>query len=243
MHTKSILAGVLTAVALAIPAAASAVTIDSITVSTVSGHPQVYFPVPMNDFGLLGAPHEFHLSDGQTRTVGAGWYPYTNGTVTNQTIDHGTITYEFGSISNWGKGNGVLFFHSGDVYDRVSSTEWSEGTLVPTGPLLLKAELGSNTATISGMARILNNHPDGQNARPNFIHYSLAEGALAPFSATYTLLNGDTWRKDIFSQRFTYSMLGTISFAPARVPEPDSLALGCLAFGLLVARRRGQHQA
>src|SRR5436190_2335576 len=94
-------------------AQAKALTIDSITVSTVFGYTETYYPGDFNRFGLLGVPLHYNLSDGRTMQPGAGWIPYTNGTIQSETLNGDTIEFVFDPISNWAKGYGVLFYHMG----------------------------------------------------------------------------------------------------------------------------------
>jgi hypothetical protein len=74
--------------------------------------------------------------------------------VTNETITaDGHILYEFGSVTNWARGEGVLFYHDGLVYTS-STYYWTEGKLVPVSPIVLDAVVGSKTAVLSGLAKI-----------------------------------------------------------------------------------------
>ncbi len=115
-----------------------AVVIDRINVSTVFGYPETYFPGEFNRFGVLGVPLTYELDNGETRVPGAGWIPYTNGTVTRETIVGSAIEYEFGSITNWAKGDGVLFYHLGQVWDYTA-----ESALLDRGNLTSDWAFGS----------------------------------------------------------------------------------------------------
>jgi hypothetical protein len=63
----------------------------------------------------------------------------------------------------------------------------------------------------------------------DYISYAAPEGAVVPYTATYTLLDGDTWGPGIFNRPFSYELDGTISF----VPEPSTFALTVLALILV----------
>jgi hypothetical protein len=218
---------------------AHATVINSINISTVSGYTETYFPGDFNRFGLLGVPLTYALDNGELRVPGAGWIPYTNGTVTRQTIVGDTIEYESGSIYNWALGDGVLFYHVGQVWDYTSDPNyWSEGTLIPASPLILRGSLGGNVATLTGFARIFFNNASNMWGDPaEFFPYAAPEGALVPFSATYTLLDA-TWNLDVFDQPFNYQMEGVIDFTAASVSEPGGLALALLGAVVLAGAGR-----
>jgi hypothetical protein len=209
-------------------------TINKINVSTVFGYLEYYSPGPVNRFGLLGAPLTYELSNGELRSPGAGWIPYTNGTVTRQTVSpSGTIEYEFGSITNWAAGGGALFYHLGQVWNGATNDMWTEGKLVPASPLVLVAQVGSTSATMTGLARIdFNNSSNAWGSAASFVPYTAAEGSVVPFSVTYTLLNGATWQLNVFDSPFEYSMSGQISL----VPEPATFALLLLGLVFLIRK-------
>lgn len=207
---------------------AQAVVINAINVSTVAGYSESYYPGDFNRFGILGVPLTYSLSDGRTASFGAGWIPYTNGTVTNEQVTaNGHIRYEFGSLNNWARGQGVLFYHIGLVDLPWPGGYWTEGELIPASPVVLDAVIGSDTAVLSGLARISLNNASSywSGGYFDYISYAVPEGAIVPYTAIYTLLNGDTWTPGIFNSPFNYQLNGTISF----VPEPSSLALAVLA--------------
>lgn len=199
---------------------ARAVTIDRIDVSTVFGYSESYSPGDFNRFGLLGVPYTYHLSDGSSGGPGAGWIPYTNGTVTAEHADAGGVSFEFGAITNWARGPGVLFYHLGQIQDG-SGSHWTEGELVPVGPLVLQAEAGSAVAVLQGTARIsFSNSANLWGPASEFVGYALPEGAIVPFRAEYTLLDGRSWELGIFDTSFGYTMSGVIDFS-SPVPEPS----------------------
>ena len=219
-------------VSIAMPAHA-VTTIDKINISTVFGYAETYSPGSFNRFGILGVPFSYELSNGETRVPGAGWIPYTNGTLTSETMSpSGVISYEFGSVNNWAQGEGVLFYHLGQVWNYSTNDLWSEAALTPASALVLSAQIGSSFATMTGLARVAFNNPSSAWGSPeNFVPYSVAEGTLVPFSATYTLLNGATWQPGIFDSSFQYEMTGEILM----VPEPATwmvMLLGLTIVGM-----------
>jgi hypothetical protein len=206
-------------VALCVGVQAKALTIDTIEVSTVFGYSETYFPGDFNRFGLLGVPYRYLLSDGRSMQPGAGWIPYTNGTIESETVIGDTIEYVFNPITNWAQGTGVLFYHLGQVWDGGGSTLWTEGELVPVGKVVLRAKIGTSSATLRGLARVSFNNPGNAWGAPaDFVPYAKAEGAAVAYRATYTLLDGRTWQPGIFGTSFSYTMNGKIPFKRSRGP-------------------------
>lgn len=71
----------------------ASVLINSITVSTVDGYPEEYFPESFNYFGLLCAPLQYHLSDGESRVAGAGWIPLRTETLRHKPLLQTAISH------------------------------------------------------------------------------------------------------------------------------------------------------
>jgi hypothetical protein len=204
-------------VALCIGLQAKALTIDTIEVSTVFGYTETYFPGDFNRFGLLGVPLNYRLSDGRTMQPGAGWIPYTNGTIESETVVGDSIEIVFNPINNWAKGTGVLFYHLGQVWDGGAGTLWTEGELVPVGKVVLRAKIGSATGVLKGLARVSsNNASTGWGAAGDFVPYAKPEGSVVPYVAVYKLQEGRTWQPGIFSTTFSYQMNGKVPFKSAR---------------------------
>jgi hypothetical protein len=229
--------------------AAAALTIDSINVSTVFGYGDTHYPVeyPGYDrFSILGAAYSYTLSDGQVRSSGAGWIPYTNGHLSNVSISNGSVSYEFDQVYNWAMGGGTIFYSIGQVSCKGTCNEsgaglWTEGQFAPVSPIILTAQLGSSTATLSGTARIVqNNSSSNWSGRPdNFVPFSSPEGSVVNYSATYALTDGSAWDESTFSKRFSYNMTGSINLSP--VPEPDTISMTLSGLGLvawILARQR-----
>ncbi|CAH0349896.1 hypothetical protein [Aquabacterium sp. CECT 9606] len=216
---------------------AHALSIDAINVSTVAGYPDSHYPVdyPSYDrFSILGAAYSYQLSNGEVRQSGAGWIPYTNGELLSVETSNDEITYRFGRVNNWARGEGSIFYSQGQVWcpscNEPGAGLWTEGEFAPVSPVLLKAKIGSTVATLVGTARIVFNHAGGWGSGDQyFIPFTLPEGSIVNYAATYTLLNA-TWNVDTFTQQFSYQMTGKINVSS--VPEPTQALL--LLAGLLV---------
>ena len=218
---------------------ASALTINSINVSTVFGYTDTHYPVdyPKYDrFSILGAAYSYNLSDGQVRSSGAGWIPYTNGHLANVSVVNGKVSYLFDEVNNWAKGNGTIFYSIGQVWCQGSCNEsgaglWTEGQFAPVSPIVLTAQLGSTTATLSGTARVMQNNA-GSNwsgVPGNFVPFSSPEGSVVKYSAIYTLMDGAVWNENTFNKQFSYNMTGTINLSP--VPELSTFNLNLVGIG------------
>lgn len=209
---------------------AHSLVIERLNVSTVAGYPVSHYPADYR-FIIFGVPYSYELSNGETRTFGAGWIPYTEGQVTRETVVGDQLEIEFGSFINWAKGEGTLLYHVGQVWDYGFSTEWTEGQLTAASPVILRTTIGSSVATLDGLATIFFNNPSnawGDSA--DFVPYGKPEGTVIPYSITYTLLNDVTWAPGILNTVFDYTIAGTLFLADSRgVPEPDSLTLLLLA--------------
>lgn len=217
---------------------ASALTIDSINVSTVAGYGDTHYPVtyPNYDrFSILGAAYSYKLSDGQVRPSGAGWIPYTNGNLASITIENGSVNYNFDQVSNWAKGIGTIFYSYGQVWcpscNESGAGLWTEGQFAPESPITLTAQLGSTVAKLSGTARIImNNASNNWSGHPeNFVAFSSPEGSIVNYSASYTLTDGSVWDQDTFNKVFSYNMTGTINLQP--VPLPSALIMFATGIG------------
>jgi hypothetical protein len=214
---------------------ATTLTIDKINISTVAGYGDTHYPGSAFDrFSILGAAYSYELSDGQIRASGAGWIPYTNGTISAISVNNGIVNYEFGSVNNWAKGAGTIFYSIGQVWcpscNEPGTGLWTEAQLAPVSPIVLSAKLGSNTATLTGTAKIVASDPNSWGGGvANFIGLSSPVGAVVTYSATYTLTDGSTWDVGAFGRQFDYNVFGAIQLAP--VPEPSTAAL--LALGII----------
>lgn len=225
-------------------AAAATVTIDTINVSTVFGYGDTHYPVPYPEydrFSILGAAYTYTLSDGQVRPFGAGWIPYTNGNLASVSVTDGSVNYYFDQVYNWAQGSGTIFYSVGQVWcpscNESGSGLWTEGQFAPVSPIILKAQLGSPIATLSGTARIVMNNASGNWGLPdNFVPFSTPEGSIVNYSSTYTLTDGSVWDEDIFSKSFSYNMTGTINLQP--VPEPSTPMMFALGVGLILLFRK-----
>lgn len=209
---------------------AHSLVIERLNVSTVFGYPVTHYPADYR-FIIFGVPYSYELSNGETRTVGAGWIPYTEGQVTRETVVGDQLEIEFGSFINWAKGEGTLLYHVGQVWDYGFSTEWTEGQLTAASPVILRATIGSSVATLEGLATVLfNNSSNAWGDPSDFVPYGKPEGTVMPYSITYTLLNEVTWAPGLLNTIFDYTIAGTLDFTESlAVPEPNSLTLLLLA--------------
>lgn len=209
---------------------AHSLVIERLNVSTVFGYPVTHYPADYR-FIIFGVPYSYELSNGETRTVGAGWIPYTEGQVTRETVVGDQLEIEFGSFINWAKGEGTLLYHVGQVWDYGFSTEWTEGQLTAASPVILRATIGSSVATLEGLATVFfNNSSNAWGDPSDFVPYGKPEGTVMPYSITYTLLNEVTWAPGLLNTIFDYTIAGTLDFTESlAVPEPNSLTLLLLA--------------
>jgi hypothetical protein len=108
------------------------------------------------------------------------------------------------------------------MHDIQGTKYCSHGDLVPAGPLVLDAIIGSKIATMHGFVKItLNSELPGKGREFNY--FSATVGQIVPWEATYTLTSG-TWKSEIFDTNFNYRISGGIDFAHP-VPEPSTIAL------------------
>lgn len=229
---------------------AAALTIDTINLGTIGGSDR-HNPTSSgySRFSILGAAKSYTLSDGQVREAGAGWTPYTMAQLANVSVANGTVSYEFDQLLNWAVGSGTIFYSIGQVWCGGLCNEsgvglWTEGQFTPVSPIVLTAQLGSSTATLSGTAKILRNNADSgwSDVPENFVAFSSREGSIVNYIATYTLVDGSVWDEEAFSRSFRYSITGTINLSP--VPESSAAALSMAGMGVvaltLVRRRKRQ---
>jgi hypothetical protein len=187
-----------------VPHLANGATIDSMTIHAGSTHN------PGDGILLFGSAGEYLLSDGSSWSSGAGTSGVGRGTLKSVETFGSTIHYTFNPPND-----GILYrqtdFNAGD--------HSSQGELGVKGPLVLKAEAGSNTATMSGNVVIVSNVMTDYG-EPKFNYFSANVGALARYSITYTLDN-TVWTENIFNTTFSYTLAGQVYFTPPGKGDVD----------------------
>jgi len=165
---------------------------------------------PGGEVLLFGSASEYFLSDGSSWDSGAGSSAIGRGTLKSVEISGSTIQYIFNPPSD-----GILYRQT----DYNAGDHSSQGELGVKGPLVLKAEIGSNTATMSGNVVVISNDMTWYG-EPKFNYFSASVGALARYSITYTLHNSG-WTGNIFDTTFSYSLSGYVYFTPPEKGDID----------------------
>jgi hypothetical protein len=165
---------------------------------------------PGGEVLLFGSASEYFLSDGSSWNSGAGSSAIGRGTLKSVEISGSTIQYIFNPPSD-----GILYRQT----DYNAGEHSSQGELGVKGPLVLKAEIGSNTATMSGNVVVISNDMTWYG-EPKFNYFSASVGTLARYSITYTLHNSG-WTENLFDTTFTYSLSGYVYFTPPEKGDID----------------------
>jgi hypothetical protein len=165
---------------------------------------------PGGEVLLFGSASEYFLSDGSSWDSGAGSSAIGRGTLKSVEISGSTIQYIFNPPSD-----GILYRQT----DYNAGDHSSQGELGVKGPLVLKAEIGSTTATLSGNVVVISNDMTSYG-EPKFNYFSTSVGALARYSITYTLHNSG-WTGNIFDTTFSYSLSGYVYFTPPEKGDID----------------------
>jgi hypothetical protein len=207
-----------------------AATIDRIRTAPFGRYVQGYQPT-QRDFMVLGDADTYEVSDGTSWVSGAGAaYPVQAG-VSRVDADGSTLRF-------------TLDLPTGSrLFQRIDYSfgdHSSVGRIDTTGPLVLVADAGSHTGTISGYGRVISNAP--ANAfPPRFNYFTAPIGSFVPFRADYTLEGASTFTTSTFDAPFAYRLSGVIGLADY-VPEPTGVAVvalgACLLLGRSGARRR-----
>jgi hypothetical protein len=199
-------------------------TIDQMYVD--NGYSDTYDPTGTGLY-FLNSAHHYVLSDGTSWDSGAGTYWNFNAHLANQWTSGTTIYYE-------------LDFQPGDsVYrqtDYDSGDHSAQGELTAVEPIVLVAELGASTATVSGYVKLFSNE-ETSYGEPRFNYYSAAVGEWVPYYGTYTLVGGTTFTATTFQGQFGYLFEGVVDFENA-IPEPVSALLWLGLAGLALPRHR-----
>jgi len=165
---------------------------------------------PGGEVLLFGSASEYFLSDGSSWGSGAGSSAIGRGSLKSVEISGSTIQYIFNPPSD-----GILYRQT----DYNAGDHSSQGELGVKGPLVLIAEIGSNTARMSGNVVIVSNDMT-YYGEPKFNYFSASVGAPARYSITYTLHNSG-WTENIFNTTFSYSLTGYVYFTPPKKGDVD----------------------
>ncbi|MCO7224553.1 hypothetical protein [Pleionea sp. CnH1-48] len=206
----------------------SAAVINQMSTGSFGGYSQTYGQ-HNRTLMVLGQADDYMLDDGSSWSSGAGWHPTQYADVESIFIEDNIINY----VLDMNVGS-VLFQNT----DYDSGQHSAQGVLTTVDQLILQAELGSTTATISGYAQIDSNDATWYG-EPRFNYYAADVGELVAFSVTYNLLNGFTWNESIFNDQFRYNINGMVDFTDTlSVSEPAGLLLFLsAAVGWLYRRR------
>ena len=180
------------------PCSADAATIDSMTIGSS------YTYTPGGQFLFLGTAKEYFLSDGTSWSSGAG--SQQNVPVALQTVEISGNTVKYIFIPPDG---GILYSHT----DYDAGEHSSQGVFGTAGPLVIEAQLGGTSATISGYVQIISNEETSYGV-PRFNYFSVGVGTLVKYSITYTLQGGSTWTANLFDSSFSYTLSGVIDLSP-----------------------------
>lgn len=186
------------------------VTIDQMTFGVT--YSETYSPT--TGLVVFGPAREYQLSDGTKWPSGAGTYYRPRAVFDHSEIDRTNrsriiIRYYFQPPAE-----GYLYKQT----DYNSGDHSSNGSLGAAGPLVLEAVAGATTGTMKGDVEILTNIP-ANYSEPRFNYWSAPVGAIVPFEATFTLLNGASFTETTFDSAFSYSNAGVVDFAdPTSIP-------------------------
>jgi hypothetical protein len=186
------------------PSLVNAASIDLMTIHASSAFN------PGSGVLLFGSAGEYFLSDGSSWNSGAGSHGIGSGTLKSVEILGTSIQYTFNPPTD-----GILYRHT----EYNAGDHSSQGELGVNGPLVLKAEIGSNTAKMSGNVVIVSNDMTSYG-EPKFNYFTASVGDLARYSITYTLHDA-IWTENIFTNTFSYGLSGNVYFIPPEKGDID----------------------
>ena len=187
------------------------VTIDSMTFGVT--YSQTYSPG--NGLVLFGPAKTYYLSDGSSWQSGAGSYSTARALLDRVELSGTTIRYYFEPPVD-----GFVYRQT----DYNSGDHSSNGSLGIVGPIVLETTLGSSSAVIKGEVEILTNLP-ANYPEPRFNFWSAPAGAIAPFEATFTLIEGAGFSETTFDTQQKLANEGTVNFAESRRPPLSKLEI------------------
>lgn len=171
---------------------------------------------PDAPISLLLSAETYQLSDATQWSSGAGSFYQHEASLDHVETLGTTIRYVLSPAAS-----GLIF----EQQDYDSGDHSAVGKLAPAGPLVLEAQLGSTTATLTGNAMIVANDPS-LPGDPRFNYYSSIPGSIVPFEVEITLFEG-AWTPTTFSDQFGYEVRGRVDFAnPISTPPAVELTIG-----------------
>lgn len=164
---------------------------------------------------LLGSADVYTLSNGSSWSSGAGSYVAHAAPLDHVEESGTTLRYVLSAPAS-----GLIYQQT----DYDSGDHSAQGTLAPSGALVLEAETGSTTAVLRGEALLVSNEATWYG-EPRFNFYTAIVGSVVPFELTYTM-QGSTWTADAFDRAFSYTVAGFVDFAhPVSTPRAVSLSI------------------
>ncbi|MFL6202747.1 MAG: PQQ-binding-like beta-propeller repeat protein [Thermoanaerobaculia bacterium] len=186
------------------------VTIDGMKTSHFGSH------AAGGPLTLVGSADTYRLSDGSEWQSGAGSYYLHSAQLDHVEVSGTTIRYVLNPPASG-------FLYQQTDYDAGNHS--AQGTLGPSGPLVLEAQAGSTAAVLKGNALLVSNEAT-YYGEPRFNYYTAIVGSVLPIQVVYTI-QGDTWTADTFSRSFSYSTTGSVDFAHP-VSSPRAVALSIM---------------
>jgi hypothetical protein len=197
-------------------AAATAATIDTITIHTIGGYKQTYDPsssvINNQTFVISGIADTYYLNDGTTWDPGAGWHPSARANHVSTVVNGSTVEYTLDPLEFY------IFFQNTDY----NSGEHSTGGMlkIDSNPVITAVN-NTRMATMQGYAEIVQNEP--KNNTEDFSYYSANVGDKVYYSINYWIYDA-YWTPETFNGSFEYNLQGYIDFTNV-VPEPSTILI------------------
>lgn len=189
--------------------AAVHITIDRMTTRFSGSH------TAAGPLTLVGYADVYSLSDGSNWSSGAGSTYFQSAQLDHVEMSGTTLRYVLSPPAT-----GLIY----EQTDYDSGSHSAQGSLGPSGALVLEAEAGSTTAVLRGNTLVVANDAT-YYGEPRFNYYSAMVGSVVPFEMDFTM-QGGTWTADAFSRPFSYSVAGFVDFAhPVSGPRVVSLSI------------------
>ena len=184
-------------------------TIDRMTTKT--------YHSPYSTIGtltLVESADVYYLSNGTQWSSGAGMGRLHSSQVSSVDVFGPTVRYVLSPPAT-----GLIY----EQIDGNAGDHSSQGTLGPSGPLVLEAQIGSTTAVLRGNALVVSNNLTFYG-EPRFNYFTALVGSVVPFEMVYTITGGATWQADTFTKSLACTGSGFVDFAhPVSAPRPVAL--------------------